>query len=148
MPMVTTVCDTCGKTFSKLAIEMSEHNFCCREHFYLWNSRRVSEYNRTENPMNHKGGVMSSRLKRGEMLRDTGKGKSYRKYLGRHEHRVIAELMLGRPLRKGEIVHHNDGDYRNNNPDNLAVLSSQSEHCRIHEFGKKKKGGDANDSIQ
>ncbi len=127
---------------------MHEHNFCCREHFYRWNSQRMSEYNKTENPMNQPGGVLESRLKIGERKRDTGVGKTYRKFLGRHEHRVVAEQKLGRPLKKGEIVHHIDGNYRNNDPDNLIVLPSQAEHCRIHGFGKKKKEGDAHDSNQ
>lgn len=49
--------------------------------------------------------------------------------------------MIGRPLRPGEIVHHKDGNILNNDPVNLEVLSSQSEHCRVHGFGKKKGGG-------
>lgn len=63
---------------------------------------------------------------------DTGKGKSYRKYFGRHEHRVIAEQMLGRPLRPGEVVHHIDEDKRNNSPENLMVFASQKEHAAYH----------------
>ena len=148
MPMVRVTCDLCGKDFQKLQIEIHKHNFCCREHFYQWNSKRVSKYNRTENPMNRPGGVLESRLKRSQEMRDSGEGKTYRKSLGRHEHRVVAEQKLGRPLRKGEIVHHSDGDYRNNDPDNLMVLPSQSDHCKIHGFGKKKKEGDAHDSNQ
>lgn len=148
VPMVRVTCDLCGKDFRKPQKEIRRHNFCCREHFYQWNSKRISQYNRTENPMNQPGGVLESRLKKSQEMRDSGEGKSYRKFLGRHEHRVVAEQKLGRPLRKGEIVHHIDGDFRNNDPDNLMVLPSQSEHCKIHGFGKKKKEGDAHDSNQ
>jgi hypothetical protein len=49
-----------------------------------------------------------------------------------YEHIVIAERLLGRALRRGEIVHHIDGDKTNNTDDNLAVLASQSEHIRLH----------------
>lgn len=140
MQMVTTTCDLCGKEFQKLKIEIHKHNFCCKEHFYRWNSKRMSEYNKIDNPMNKIGGVLKSRLRRGAMQRDRGEGKTYRKFLGRHEHRVVAEMKLGRPLKKGEVVHHIDGNFRNNDPDNLMVLPSQAEHCRIHGFGKKKEG--------
>jgi hypothetical protein len=65
-----------------------------------------------------------------------GEGKSYTKLYGRHEHRVIAEYMLGRELLPDEIVHHIDGDPRNNAPENLFVFSSQSEHAAHHQFLK------------
>ena len=41
------------------------------------------------------------------------------------------EEILGRPLRKGEIVHHKDGNKLNNHPDNLELMA-QSEHIRRH----------------
>jgi hypothetical protein len=50
----------------------------------------------------------------------------------RKEHFVIAEEKIGRPLKKGEIVHHIDGDKLNNNLDNLDVLGSESEHRSTH----------------
>ncbi len=68
---------------------------------------------------------------RADMLRDRGEGRTYRKRNGRHEHRVVAERMLGRTLRKGEVVHHIDGDKRNNDPSNLAVMT-QGQHMREH----------------
>ena len=49
-----------------------------------------------------------------------------------YEHIVVAEAVLGRALRAGEVVHHLDGIKTNNLPANLVVLSSQVEHIRLH----------------
>jgi hypothetical protein len=62
---------------------------------------------------------------------DSVKPSTYRKRHGRHEHRVVAEQMLGRALMPGEIVHHIDGDKHNNNPSNLQVMT-QDHHLREH----------------
>lgn len=47
------------------------------------------------------------------------------------EHRIIMAQLLGRPLRRDEIVHHKDHDGLNNSPDNLELMS-QAEHRRQH----------------
>jgi hypothetical protein len=47
---------------------------------------------------------------------------TYRKLNGRHAHRVIAEQMLGRPLKSWEVVHHIDENRHNNDPSNLQVM--------------------------
>jgi hypothetical protein len=73
------------------------------------------------------------------MLRGRGEGKSYPKLNGRHAHRAIAEKKIGRPLRRGEIVHHEDENRLNYDENNLEVLASQSEHMRLH--WKKKRNG-------
>lgn len=64
-------------------------------------------------------------------LRGTGTKTRYVKENGRHQHRVVAERKIGRKLMPGEIVHHKDGDGKNNNEDNLSVIT-QSNHVRIH----------------
>ena len=66
--------------------------------------------------------------------------KSYKKLLGRHEHRVIMEKEIGRKLKSTEIVHHIDGNKRNNNISNLKLMT-QSEHAKLH-FTKKGGGID------
>lgn len=72
------------------------------------------------------------RAKLRERRLGSGTEASYAKLYGRHAHRVVAEQMLGRPLRKGEVIHHMDRNRRNNAPENLMVFASQAEHAKWH----------------
>ena len=134
-------CEWCGKPFLRDKGQIRDHVFCCRSHAYAWNANRIAAYNRTQNPMNRAGGVLDSRIRSSMARSGDGEGKAYRKYLGRHLHRQIAEQIIGRPLHVGEVVHHIDGNKLNNDPSNIAILPSQAEHARLHCL--RKKGGDA-----
>lgn len=48
-----------------------------------------------------------------------------------NEHRLIMEGHIGRKLIKGEIVHHIDGNRKNNSLENLQLMSHY-EHSRFH----------------
>jgi len=77
------------------------------------------------------GNAKLSAAGRGDSQRGRGDGKTYIKRNGMHEHRYLMEKKLGRKLDTDEVVHHIDGNKRNNSLENLEVIT-RSEHSRHH----------------
>ena len=139
MPKMNLVCDYCGKEYTSYQCGKYNH-FCsieCRRlGAYLMSQnitvedreRRSKQIIRVNKTMNNHG---ERRKRQAEKLRGRGSGKGYTKVNGVHRHRVVAEKMLGRPLKPGEIVHHIDGNKKNDTPENLKVMT-QSDHIREH----------------
>ena len=50
-----------------------------------------------------------------------------------YEHILNAEKILGRYIKKNEVVHHIDCNRSNNNPDNLMVFKSKADHTSFHQ---------------
>jgi len=56
------------------------------------------------------------------------------------EHRYVAEFHYGRPVGRGETVHHKDFDAMNNSPENLVIMT-KVDHDELH---KRTMVGDSN----
>jgi hypothetical protein len=50
-------------------------------------------------------------------------------------HMIVAEEKLGRHLLPEEVVHHKDLNKLNNDPNNLMIFASNSDHSRFHANG-------------
>lgn len=129
-------CTRCGKPVYRPPCHRKGRPFCSRQ-------CHMKTLNEEMNP-----GRMTPAVR--EKLRathlGTGKQEGYPKKYGRHEHRIVAEEMLGRPLQPGEVVHHIDGNKHNNATENLMVFSNQAAHARWHaehdgDWGSEKEGG-------
>jgi hypothetical protein len=48
------------------------------------------------------------------------------------EHKLIIEKHIGRPLEKGEVIHHVNGRKLDNRIENLCLCDGQTEHINIH----------------
>ena len=69
--------------------------------------------------------------------------KGYKRFSGSRKlvHRWVAKKNLGRPFRRGEEVHHRDGDRGNFRSSNLKVYPNRKTHLRREHPQKRKKRG-------
>ena len=123
MDVISYNCEYCGKNHSigKYYYNRAKHHFCSRSCHMKYMNEKLNPYRMTEEV---KEKIRQKRL-------GDSSCKSYEKTHGRHTHRIVAEQKMGRPLQPGEIVHHIDGNKRNNDPSNLEVMT-QAEHCKLH----------------
>ena len=157
MSKITLKCDWCSGDISRYPSQVKNKNFCSRECMnkyaskkfnpegykyrnFKMNSDRFKEMNLKLNPTRM---TLETRTKLRVSRLGKGEGKTYEKTFGRHTHRVIAEQKIKRELIKGEVVHHIDGDKRNNSPNNLMVFSSQKEHGGM--AANTEQGGGSNE---
>ena len=109
------VCEIWGDCWCKL------HSYAQRKAI---NSGQFELIYTQENPGTDNNGYLYWR----ESTRDKNDKPVRTRY---YVHRVVAENMIGRPLKEYEHIHHIDMNKKNNNPSNLWVCSA-SQHKLAH----------------
>src|SRR5262245_23999669 len=121
------VCAQCGADVLRFASQVKPVNFCSRKCqglskrngcmlFCAWCDEPFYRHF-AEQDIGEKANQFCSRPCytewRGNKRTSYPKGEG-----GRHKHRLVVETVLGRPLNRGEVVHHIDENRQNYDPSN------------------------------
>ena len=106
--LYTKECQICGASYTVVAKHGSKYCHGCRQ--------KIANFA----PSNVKGGS--------EYVYSKNEYKT-----STLEHRCIATKVIGRKLTSSDIVHHIDGNTRNNSLDNLLFLSNKN-HIKLHQY--------------
>jgi hypothetical protein len=135
-------CDLCGKDMhtTKFDVSRGRGKYCCRACSLLGIRKQVEVFcevcglvfmrQTAEIGRRKKSGTFCSQ--ECFKIKKRLNAHSYPKIGQRHAHRIVAEAILGRALKPGEIVHHKDRNKRNFSEDNLEVCESRSAHSQLH----------------
>jgi len=118
------------ETAKKLGVALSR-----LDTLMMFNDIKIKPRTEINNP-NWQGGVMFDGKRKLIYYKDHPNPDFLKNYI--YEYRLIIERHLGRFLKPDEVVHHINGDVTDNRIKNLQLCKNQSEHCKIHNFGRKK----------
>lgn len=142
------VCNECGRVFfTKRKKQKSCSNSCGRRHIGK-KQRKINQLEALDpiDLFNRYGITVTKPLFNIITISSQGKKYNYA-YVDNHpymnkrhrvvEHRAVMELHLNRFLTKKEIIHHIDGNGKNNKVQNLQLVTNR-EHYKIHHYDPNK----------
>ena len=153
-------CDSCGKEFQYRGRHgtRNKHFFCCYDCYIEFKTKKVEVSCDLcgETFLKKRSDIWRTKYNFccEECYRDymslNRQSKDDLRYDGKPIYRLMVEHELGRELSSEELVHHIDGNHKNNAMSNLAVVT-RSEHHKIHAAVRRRndkgqfirEGGDA-----
>ena len=123
-------CSLCGKEFKRIKWLHTQHQRrgCIKDYC---STKCKNKYQSISHGCNWKGG----RQKQGKYIAIwISKNKRIR------EHRLVMEKKIGRKIRKGEVVHHINGNPTDNRIENLVLCKTHGEHTEKYHTQNRIKG--------
>lgn len=141
------VCDNCGREFEGINKHRSrnKHFFCSQECSNVFREKKIyvpcdwcgkliykkrSDVERNQHNFCDQGCYI-------DFINFAKAGAPNQRVAGSVLYRKLAEMKIGRELKKNDEVHHIDGNHLNNGSDNLPVVT-MSEHSKIHAAQKER----------
>ena len=117
------ICKICGKPVYRYPCEVNKKNNYFCSYKCMWKGNTVKYNNRVTGKSYTGKGYITIRCKYHPNAKNG--------YVS--EHRLVMEKYLKRFLKPTEVVHHIDGNIKNNHLDNLFLFKNKSEHKIWHD---------------
>lgn len=126
------ICIICGKLFET---DRKTKNITCSRKCWAKQHARDMTGKKGEKASHWKGGITYDEGRKNIYMPEHP-NTDKRGYI--KEYRLIMSNHLGRPLKKGEIVHHINGDFTDNRIENLVAVT-RGQHNSIHHCSENMK---------
>jgi hypothetical protein len=122
---VNIVCEVCKCNFKTWPSKAITAKYCSRHCYHEFKKTILGDKHH-----NWKGGINMSNNGYLYIYQRSNKRSDKKGYMPVHI--FVAEIILGRPLNAEEIIHHINEIKTDNNPNNLYLFESATEHRRYH----------------